>query len=90
MVVMWVVYFVMSYFLLALIIPVVWSAGRVYLRVRGSRNVTCPASQDSALISADIPFAVESHLLSDSQLRVARCSRWPDARACDQGCLTQI
>lgn len=89
-VIMWVVYFVIAYFLLALLIPLAWSVGRVYMRVRGARNVDCPADRQPALVAADAGFAVKAHLLGDSRLRVQSCSRWPGSRNCGQECLLQL
>jgi len=87
---MWVVYFVISYFVLALLIPVAWTIGRVYSGMRVARNVTCPADQAAALVAADAGHAVKMHLLGDPRLRIRTCSRWTDGRTCGQECVIQF
>jgi hypothetical protein len=87
---MWPVYFVISYFLLALLIPVSWALGSAWRHARGRRQLTCPRQAGSANVALDPWFAVRGRTLGTGELRVMRCSRWPDHRDCTQECLAQI
>ena len=86
----WVLNFIPAYFVLALLIPVVWSLGRVYLRYRDRRNVHCPETRGEALIGVDVKHAVLAHAAGNPGLRLRSCSLWPERRACAQACLTQV
>ena len=86
---MWAVYTVISYFLLALLIPVVWASAHTWRRAGASRQVTCPALGAAVLIDLDPWYAVRMHALGNSELRVRRCERWP-GRVCGQECLEQL
>jgi hypothetical protein len=87
---MWAVYVVIAWFLLALLLPVGWSLGRTWHRIRVPRPVTCPGLQAPALIAMDPRYAVRMHALGNDELRVKQCSRWPERRQCGQECLGQI
>jgi hypothetical protein len=87
---MWPVYTVITYFVLALLIPVGWALGRVWRKARQSRNVTCPWFGASATIALDPCFAVRMHARGDNELKVLNCARWPERNDCGQQCLTQI
>jgi len=84
---MWVVFTVISYFVLALLIPVVWASTRTWRRARAARQVTCPALGAPARVVLDPWYAVRMHALGNGELRVLDCARWPDRRHCLQDCL---
>lgn len=63
---------------------------RSWLRLRGTRAVTCPetgrkvgVALDAGRIALKTPFTGES-------LRLASCTRWPERRDCGQECLGEI
>jgi hypothetical protein len=87
---MWVVYFVISYFVLALLIPVLVALVPAWRRARISRKVTCPAVGLPATIGCDPWYAVRMHTVGNygRELLVRRCSRWPEQGGCAQECLT--
>lgn len=87
---MWPVYFVISYFLLALLIPVFWALGNAWRHARVARQLTCPSLGGSANVALDPWFAVRGRTLGTDEFRVLHCSRWPDHRDCTQECLAQI
>ena len=84
---MWVMYFFISYLILALLIPLVWSVGRVYARMHNPREVRCPSGNRLAGIAPDVRYAIKTHLLADCALRVHSCSLWPERRGCRQECV---
>jgi hypothetical protein len=86
---MWPVYLVILWFVLALLVPPIWSTGRVYLRAHGCRNVKCPGRQDTAIIRPDALYAIRSNLLAEPRWRVENCTLWPEQQ-CEQECLAQL
>jgi hypothetical protein len=86
-VIMWAYYTILTYFVLALVVPVAWSVGRAYRGARGPRKVTCPRTDDFAIIELDAKFAARMHVMGDVRQRVGLCSRWPEAMGCAQECL---
>lgn len=87
---MWVMYFFISYLVLALVIPVALALGRVYLRTRKPRTVTCPADNRPAVVALDVRHAITTRILADCSLRAQSCSFWPEKCGCGQECLRQI
>jgi hypothetical protein len=87
---MWAVYTVMSYFLLALLIPICWSLGNTWRYARKARQLTCPELGGPADVGLDPWFAVRQHVSGAYELRVLECSRWPQQGACGRECLAQI
>ena len=84
---MWAVFTVIGYFLLALLIPAVWSLAGVWRRTRGTRAVTCPELAGPAAIEFDGWYAVRMHALGEAELRVLACSHWPERSGCGRECL---
>ncbi len=84
---MWVVFVVLTYFVLALLIPVCWSLGRVWWNARRQRTVRCPAAMAPATVRLDALYAARMHALGNREIRVLACSEWPANRGCDQACL---
>jgi len=87
---MWVIYTVISYFVLALVLPIAWSLTRVWRRTRGGHAVTCPALGEPAVVGFAPWHAVRMHARGDAELRVIQCSHWPERGDCARECLVQI
>ena len=87
---MWVMYFFVSYLILALLIPRVWALWPTWRRARISRHVTCPAVGAPALVTLDSWYAVRMHALGNSELRVRNCALGPEHRNCGHECLAQM
>jgi hypothetical protein len=87
---MWAVYTFISYLILALLVPMVWSLWPIWRRARVSRTVTCPKASDSARIALDPWYAVRMHAIGNCEARVKDCARWPEQRGCGRECLAQI
>lgn len=87
---MWAYYTVITYFVLALLVPVTWALGQAYRRAGGRRPVVCPSGQDSAIIELDAVYAARMHALGNPEGRVKQCALWPGRQGCDRQCLAQI
>lgn len=75
------------FFVIAVIAPAAWALGKVYLRSRAAREVTCPEAQQFATIRLDAAHAVAMHALGEYKCRVKSCSLWPERQPCRQACL---
>ena len=64
--------------------------GRVYLKLRGARVITCPENQLPAGVEVDASRALFTTLEGHPEVRLKSCSRWPEKRDCGQECLRQI
>ncbi len=64
--------------------------GRSYRKVRGTRLVTCPETQETAAVEVDAWRAALTAILKGGELRLEDCSRWPERENCGQECLRQI
>jgi hypothetical protein len=62
----------------------------IWIRLRGTRLVTCPETQTDAAVGVDVAQAIVATIRDNSDLRVAGCSRWPQRHDCDQACVPQI
>jgi hypothetical protein len=87
---MYPIFFVILFFVLALLIPVAWSCGHVYGRVRGPKTVLCPADRNSAVLMLDAAEAVRAHLRGNEGLRICSCSQWPERLGCAQECMPEL
>lgn len=63
---------------------------RTFLRYRGKRLVTCPETRQPAAVDIDMTHAALSAVTGSPELRLMRCSRWPEHQDCGQACLLQI
>jgi hypothetical protein len=62
-----------------------------YFNNRGRRSVKCPDADVHGDVVVDHSFAFKSAVHSGHpEMRVASCSRWPEAGNCGQECLAQI
>jgi hypothetical protein len=59
-----------------------------FVQFRGRRAVLCPEVGSVAIIRIDALHAAISSAVSDPELQVNECSRWPERRGCGQGCLS--
>jgi hypothetical protein len=59
-------------------------------KFRGKRLVTCPETLAAAAVSVDAGHAAITAVFGGPELRLSRCSRWPERAACGQECLAQI
>jgi hypothetical protein len=75
-------------FILAAI--VLWRTGRVWLKYRGKRAITCPENHVAAGVSLDVGHAAATALRGEPELRLTACSRWPERGDCGQDCIFQI
>jgi hypothetical protein len=86
---MWPVYLVITWFVLAIAVPVAWASWRAWRRARVARQVTCPVIGAPAVITLDPWFAVRQHALGESELRIRGCNCWPERRDRGRECLEQ-
>jgi len=65
-------------------------AAQAYRTFRGMRVLTCPENQQPAAVEVEAWHAALSAILGRPAPRVRDCSRWPERRQCDQGCVRVI
>lgn len=76
---------------LAGFLVVVFSVGLLeYEDLKRKRSVVCPETGDPAKIGVDAREGAMGVALGVPRLRVVTCSRWPERRACDQACRSQV
>jgi hypothetical protein len=63
---------------------------RTWVRFRGARVVTCPETRQPAGVAVDIGHAMVSAVWERADVRIGRCSRWPEREGCDEACVAQI
>ncbi len=63
---------------------------RVYFMFRGTRLVTCPETQEAAVVELAARSIGMQAILDEPCLRLSECTRWPMRRDCGQNCLAQI
>jgi hypothetical protein len=61
-----------------------------YISLGGSRVVRCPEEQRTALIALDVWRSARNAAIGRKRVYVANCSRWPQRRKCNRGCLQDI
>jgi hypothetical protein len=61
-----------------------------WVRMRGTRIVTCPETRATAAVTVDVGHAAVAAVLEKADLKLGTCSRWPERAGCDQGCAAQI
>lgn len=87
---MWVIYFFVSYLVLALAIPLCWSLVPLWRRAGAARCVRCPDASKPVTVRLDPWYAVKMHALGNPELHVQDCTEWPARCACGRECLVQI
>jgi hypothetical protein len=63
---------------------------RAYVRLRGTRIVTCPADQSKAAVEVDARKAATSAVFGSPAFALTGCSHWPERHDCGQQCLKEI
>jgi hypothetical protein len=77
--------------LLGLVVAVyVLLAVRAYIRLRGDRVVVCPETNKPSAVGVDALHAALSAVWELPEIRLRRCSRWPQRERCRQACVGQI
>lgn len=71
-----------------ILLPLVLWRHQIFERYSGSRSVTCPENQQSAVVSIDAMHAAATGVDGLPDLRLSDCTRWPERANCDQGCLS--
>ncbi|HYT76743.1 MAG TPA: hypothetical protein VEL79_18450 [Vicinamibacterales bacterium] len=61
-----------------------------WVRLRGTRVVTCPENTQPAAVKLDVGHAAATAVWEEADLKLAGCSRWPERAGCDEACLAQI
>ena len=77
--------------LVALVVAVYAGLGiAAYIRMRGTRIVTCPHSKQPAAVNVNAAHAALSGVFDSKDIQISSCSRWPEQQACDQACAREI
>ena len=63
---------------------------RGWLRLRGTRVITCPETRAPAAVELDRGYGLLGTALGRPHFRLRDCSRWPEKSDCGQVCLSQI
>jgi hypothetical protein len=59
-------------------------------RAAGERVITCPETRTTEVVRVDAGHAAWSEMRGDRNLRLEKCSRWPEKKECGQDCLREI
>ncbi len=70
---------------LYVLVPVV---ADFYRRYRSSRVLRCPETGQQVEVAIDASHVAFTSAFGRPQLRVKRCSHWPERKECAQDCLT--
>ena len=63
---------------------------RRYVRLRGTRVVSCPETNDAVAVEIDAGRAALTGAFGKAQFDLTGCTRWPERRDCGRECLAQI
>lgn len=63
---------------------------RSFSKYRGSRIVTCPETQEPAIVEVDSLHASLTSTVGLPDIRLEDCSRWPIKKQCGQECLMDL
>jgi hypothetical protein len=61
-----------------------------YIRMRGTRIVTCPESKQPAAVTVNAAHSALSGVFDPADIQISTCSRWPAKPECDQACSREI
>lgn len=61
-----------------------------YIRMRGTRIVTCPESKQAAAVTVNAAHSALSGVFDPADIQISTCSRWPAKPKCEQACARQI
>ena len=84
------IYLIVMLLTLATIYYVTPLAVTTFRRYRGKRVVNCPETRNPCTIEVDALRAAFTTVISNPELRMKSCSRWPDRENCGQECMLQI
>lgn len=84
-----------AYLVIAIVVlTILYFAGppvvRTFARYRGKRLVTCPETRQPAAVDINVRHAALSAVNGPPELRLKRCSHWPEHQDCGQACVLQI
>ncbi len=68
---------------------VIWAVRR-WKGVTETRVITCPETGEREAVEVDPVHRLSHAVAGRDDLRLHRCTRWPERQDCDQACLTQI
>lgn len=74
----------------ALLATAWWWGNTQTLARRQPFTILCPENLQPAEIGVNAALAARTFLESRQELRIARCSRWPEKEHCEQACAAQI
>lgn len=80
--------FILVFSLIMLLIPALW-VRPTYDKYREVRAVTCPETGQQVGVRFDAVHAALTAVNVTPDLRLADCTRWPEHRNCDQGCMPE-
>src|SRR5215470_809062 len=84
------IYLIVMLLTLATIYYVTPLAVTTFRRYRGKRVVNCPETRNPCTVEVDARRAAFTTVISNPELRMKSCSRWPDRENCGQECMLQI
>lgn len=61
-----------------------------YVRLRGTRVVTCPETGKAVAVELNAAHAARTSILSAPDFTLTDCTRWPEREGCDQECLGEV
>ncbi|MGE5358940.1 MAG: hypothetical protein ACM3NQ_07950 [Bacteroidales bacterium] len=61
-----------------------------YIRLRGTRVVTCPETRQTAAVEIGTAAAAASGVIGRPRFHLNACSHWPEKAGCGQSCLAEI
>jgi lipopolysaccharide/colanic/teichoic acid biosynthesis glycosyltransferase len=61
--------------------------GWSFYRLRGRHEVVCPDNRKSAIIRFRATHGAVTSALNDPEIKVRKCSRWPEKSGCDEACV---
>jgi hypothetical protein len=67
-----------------------YEALRTFFAMRGARVVQCPETHQPAGVVIDAFHAGWTIVRGNTELRLRRCSRWPEKSSCARECVRQI
>lgn len=67
---------------------VVYFLGR--RRAAGERVITCPETKTTEVVRVDAGHTAWTEMRGERDLRLEKCSRWPEKKDCGQDCLREI
>jgi len=67
-----------------------WRGARAYLKFYGKRIVTCPETEQPAVVELATWHLAITAPFQKTELRLSDCSRWRERAPCGQPCLAQI